>query len=419
MTDLQLGLIILGVLLVLAVFAYNQWQERSHRKMAEHVFQQPPSDVLMETKPPTAPDTPASPDSLSPSTPNELLEPVLASEEIPSPPVTPVVTDETFPNAPITPTLTEEVVETTAPAPSLPEVANYDVAHSSESEIENTSTEMSLPDGLLSPQVDCIVVLDTVEPVPASTLLYFCEEMVRRISKPMFWVAYNEARAEWEVVSDLSTNSYRFLRLGLQLVDRRGAISENELNLFSSAVKGLADQQMAIADMPPSRTLLQSAQALDAFCAEVDLQIGINLVTRSAPFPGTKIRGVAEAAGLVLTSNGAFTRYDEQGNVQFTVVNLEPAPFSSEQMRTMSTHGMTFLLDIPKVAHGERVFMQMTDLARRLADSLNGVLVDDNHHPLADVQLEQIRRDFVGKTQAAMTAEGIPAGSALALRVFA
>ena len=41
----------------------------------------------------------------------------------------------------------------------------------------------------------------------------------------------------------------------------------------------------------------------------------------------------------------------------------------------MSTHGLTFLLDVPRVAHGERVFNQMHDLARRFADVLRGVLV--------------------------------------------
>ena len=43
------------------------------------------------------------------------------------------------------------------------------------------------------------------------------------------------------------------------------------------------------------------AAQLDRFCAEVDIAIGINVVTRDGnPFSGTKIRALAEAAGLKL-----------------------------------------------------------------------------------------------------------------------
>ena len=84
----------------------------------------------------------------------------------------------------------------------------------------------------------------------------------------------------------------------------------------------------------------------------------------------------------------------------------------------MTTHGLTFLLDVPRVDHGERVFVQMTELARRFAETLQGALVDDNRQPLTEAQLDHIRREFIGKPQATMAAFGLPAGSAQALRLF-
>ncbi|MCX8146603.1 MAG: ZipA, partial [Azovibrio sp.] len=48
MSELQMGLLALGGVAVLGVFAYNKWQERQHRKVAERVFQQPGEDVLLE-----------------------------------------------------------------------------------------------------------------------------------------------------------------------------------------------------------------------------------------------------------------------------------------------------------------------------------------------------------------------------------
>ena len=84
----------------------------------------------------------------------------------------------------------------------------------------------------------------------------------------------------------------------------------------------------------------------------------------------------------------------------------------------MSSHGLTFLLDVPRVAHGERVLNQMIEQARRFAETLQGDLVDDNRRPLPEKALEPIRRQVV-QFQTAMAAHQLPAGSPLALRLFA
>jgi hypothetical protein len=52
--------------------------------------------------------------------------------------------------------------------------------------------------------------------------------------------------------------------------------------------------------------------------------------------------------------------------------------------------------------------MQMTEVAKRFADTLQGALVDDNRQPLSDSQLDHIRREFIGKPQATMASFGLP-----------
>jgi hypothetical protein len=240
---------------------------------------------------------------------------------------------------------------------------------------------------------------------------------LQRLNKPVHWVGFNERNREWERLLPDSNQSIRRLRIGLQLVNRLGPVSPSDVAIFGNAVQALADELMAVADMPPSRVLDQATE-LDQFCAAVDLEIGVNLVSRAGAFAGTKIRALAEAAGMVLGSNGLFTRYDDAGRVQFSLQNYETTPFSAEALRTMTTHGLTFLLDVPRVDHGERVFMQMTELAKRFAETLQGVLVDDNRQPLSDTQLDHIRREFIGKPQVTMAEYGIPAGSPQAQRLF-
>jgi hypothetical protein len=48
MTDLQLGLLLLGIAAVVGVLAYNRWQERSARRQAEAAFRAEHPDVLLE-----------------------------------------------------------------------------------------------------------------------------------------------------------------------------------------------------------------------------------------------------------------------------------------------------------------------------------------------------------------------------------
>jgi hypothetical protein len=411
MTELQIGLIGLGATAVVGVFGYNKWQEYRHRKVAESVLKPDHDDVLLSDEPPKAAVKPAEvvernePEIrvAAPVRPVERAEPVLAESAYVDPPDTIVeehtagIDDSSF--------AADQIFE---PVP---------VFHP---EIETDSPEISagqVPVDLLDPRLEFVVAMELVESIPVMQILHSQRDVLQRLNKPVHWVGFNERNREWERLLPDSNQSIRRLRIGLQLVNRLGPVSPSDVAIFGNAVQALADELMAVADMPPSRVLDQATE-LDQFCAAVDLEIGVNLVSRAGAFAGTKIRALAEAAGMVLGSNGLFTRYDDAGRVQFSLQNYETTPFSAEALRTMTTHGLTFLLDVPRVDHGERVFMQMTELAKRFAETLQGVLVDDNRQPLSDAQLDHIRREFIGKPQVTMAEYGIPAGSPQAQRLF-
>jgi FtsZ-interacting cell division protein ZipA len=180
----------------------------------------------------------------------------------------------------------------------------------------------------------------------------------------------------------------------------------------------LADEFMVVATLPDSQTALEQAQQLDKFCVDVDFQIGVNLVSRGSPFPGTKIRALAESAGMTLGVNGLYTRYDDNGLAIFSLQNFEADGFAAETLKDLSTNALVFLLDVPRTPRGQYVYKQMVDTARRFADTLNGMLVDDNRQPLAETQFAHICQEFVIKPQAVLEAAGLPAGGSLALRLF-
>jgi len=119
----------------------------------------------------------------------------------------------------------------------------------------------------------------------------------------------------------------------------------------------------------------------------------------------------------IVQSGGVFHCQDEQGGTLFSVDNQESEPFLIDRIRNITTPGITFLLDVPRVANGPRVFDKMVTMSRSFADSLDGVLADDNRVLLNDSGLDRIRAQLRA-IYTAMEQRGIEAGSPLALRLF-
>jgi FtsZ-interacting cell division protein ZipA len=164
----------------------------------------------------------------------------------------------------------------------------------------------------------------------------------------------------------------------------------------------------------------QRAEALDRLCAELDMQIG--LTVRKLPpgtIAGTRLRGVAEAAGFRLSPTGRFEWVqDDTGAVLFTLQNVTDEAFTADSLRVGATAGVVFLLDVPRVADPPRAFDQMKLAAKRMAHTLGGEVVDDNGRLLNDAGLAAIREQ-VASADAALRRYNIEPGSPRALKLFA
>jgi FtsZ-interacting cell division protein ZipA len=429
MTELQMGLIGLGASAVVGVLAYNKWQEHKHRRLAEKMLKAQHEDVLLENSAheeatehfasngADAPGALAANVGLAAHAVAERVEPSMEPLLRLDPRLEELVPSREEPLArqfPASPEPLSGSVPQTSQAVPMP-VSEPAPARSADEVKE--ARESVQPLHLLSPVIDYVASFEAVEPAPAYQILESQRDALARVRKPVHWIGYNERSREWEPIIDDGDSEYRRIRIGLQLVDRHGPARDGDLSTFHVAMQDLSDELMAIVDLPPRQPALEAAAKLDEFCAGVDIQIGINVISQGQVFPGTKLRALAEAAGMAIDSEGRFVRCDDDGNVLYMLTNQEAAGFSAESMKTMSTHGVTFLLDVPRVSHGDRVFNQMLDLARRFAEALHGSLVDDNRRPLSEGALEPIRRQ-VAQYQAVMAARNLPAGGPLALRLF-
>ncbi len=400
MSELQFGLIGLGAVAIVGVVVYNTWQEYRQRKIAEQILSVAHADVLFDAEQVES-------DRFASELPPAAVEP----DDVPT-----VAVAEPAVERHVGRMLEEERREPVLRVePEAPEAERREpsVGRSAQAVAEAKSDVE--PVHLLSPVIDYVVALEATDAKPAGEILATQQQVLDGIGKALHWIGYNESTREWETIAD--ERGYRRLRVGLQLVDRRGRLSASDLAIFHDAMQDLAEEWRAAADLPPCQPALETAATLDTFCASVDIQIGINVVSGAVVFPGTKLRALAESAGMVIDAEGRFVRCDDDGNVLYVLINQEASAFSVDAMKSMSTHGVTFLLDVPRVAHGERVFSQMVELAKRFADVLRGSLVDDNRRPLSDGALEPIRRQ-IAQYQSLMLARNVPAGSALAQRLF-
>ena len=80
--------------------------------------------------------------------------------------------------------------------------------------------------------------------------------------------------------------------------------------------------------------------------------------------------------------------------------------------------GLTFAFDIPLAGDPVAALGEMVAMARAFGDALAGDLVDDERRPLGESGLAAIERSLQAVVQR-MQAHGIPAGGALARRLFA
>jgi hypothetical protein len=264
--------------------------------------------------------------------------------------------------------------------------------------------------------LDYSVELYASEPIPAAAL----EQLLRAVgplAARMRLEGRAHAGAAWTALDRTGYGSCAHVRASLQLVDRRGVIGKQDLIVFQSAAARCAASLSASASIPEAEPFLARARELDAFCAEVDVAVGINIVAPPGrPFLGTRLRGLAEAAGLRL-ADGAFVYPDGHGGARFSLENQEQTRLLGEALRNLQTAGITLVLDVPRLGDGLAAFEEMVGVGRKLALSLGGTLVDDNSVPVTDAGLEQIRAQLRA-IYAGMQARGIPAGSPAALRLF-
>ena len=384
MSELQAALLAIGFGVIVAVYVFGWWQQRKYRRKFGAVFKASHADALYQENTATSAEQ----------------KPV---EQMPIEQILESIDEEAMDG--VIPATGEETREKACEADGIP-VAGIPAATS--------------PDGscaLLDMRSDFIIELHLSEPSPAAVLDGLWQRKFD-FGKPVQVCGLALTSQQWERAIAESQTLYSRLRIALQLVDRGGAISAAKLADFRDLVLGVAKQIKADTAVSDADEAHRRATGLDAFCAEVDQMVGINLVPPGERLlPGARIAQAAALRGMTLEADGAFHALDARGHSAFSLINQDNRPFQHHTLETFSTPGLTLLLDMPRVESPAAQFDQMVRVAHELAGELQLNLVDDHRVVLSDNGLARIRAQIAG-VEARMCENHIVPGSAQACRLF-
>lgn len=370
MSELQIALVGLGGVLVVCVWAYNLWQTRKHRRHAEAVLPKTEaSDVLMAERE------------------SDRREPAI---------------ENAIPREP-----------TFVPAR---EAALDAVATDADGALKSHAP---LPAEWGDGRVDCLLRLEFVDIVPAAQL--WAEQAIwsGAIDKPLQWLGLDGNSGRWRGIVPQDPGGVSQLAVALQLVDRRGPLSESTLGTFLGGVHQLAQRFSGLVELPEQAPVLARARELDTFCASLDLQLSLHVLPRAGSLNemlGAKLKPVIEAAGLRLEGE-RFVAFDGNGAELFVLTCQSATPFLVERLADSGLSGVTFSLDVPRVTDGLGAFDRMIALAQQCAEVLGGQLADAHKNPLTEATINALR-PRIGELQTQMTQAGFAPGSVRALRLF-
>ncbi|MEO7741607.1 MAG: cell division protein ZipA C-terminal FtsZ-binding domain-containing protein [Usitatibacter sp.] len=358
MSDLQLALLAGGAVFVLAVIAFNVWQEKRARGKAEKAFGGRPPDSLF--------DAPKA---------GERQEPVMGRMPAGA---------------------SVEPVEVAPPRNEDPE------------ELEAGSG----PAAEISGKIDTVALILADDPIMREQLEPLIESLrVHRTPLHLEGIVDEQ----WHPIESSPRQSWRELRVGLQLASRAGPLAEEEIERFNQAIAEFAASVIAVSQRESPAAAADRAVDLDRFCAEADIEVAVNVVGQfGANLPVSRVKSLALEHGLSETASGELVSFAGDGTVEFTVRGIAEAPGKASPHHYA---GLTFALDLPQVADPAATLADMVQVAAIFADNLTAQLVDDNRKPLTEAGLASLRRSLENIVND-MESFGVPAGGALARRLF-
>ncbi len=235
-------------------------------------------------------------------------------------------------------------------------------------------------------------------------------------SKPFRIEGLNQKTRQWEPLQ--AGSRYTAFQAGVQLANRVGALNEIEFSEFASKVQAFADAVSGSVDLPDMLQEVARARELDQFASEHDAQLTFMLRARQAAWsPGYVVQNAARLGFVALSMPGRMALPSAAGGQPLLVLSYDAQAAMAEDIDQSAILELMLSLDVPQVHRSEQPFARLREVADGLCQAMEGVLCDQNGHPLPVSVVEPIAADLEHLYDQLDSRE-LSAGSMLARRLF-
>jgi hypothetical protein len=278
-----------------------------------------------------------------------------------------------------------------------------------------TTTLSATPPHIVDRRIDCIVPIRLSTPLAGEKVILLAQRLRRAGNKPVYIEGTPEGGSGWELLQN--GVRYEELRAAVQLANRSGALNELEFSEFVSGVQQFADALDAAPEFPDMLETVSMARELDAFAAQCDAQLSINVMSDGAPWSANYVQAVASQDGLLLSRDGTrFVKLDAKQSPVF-MLQFGDTNFLRDDLTYKGGQIIALVLDVPVADEDILPFRLMCDYAKSLSERIGARVVDEQRRPLPDAALLSIEKQLM-TLYAKLEEAGIPAGSPATRRLF-
>lgn len=279
----------------------------------------------------------------------------------------------------------------------------------------------SLPQPDRKPQLDALIdvisLIDVEQPVSGDAALAALPA-TRRVGTKAFNVeGCSQLNGQWEPLQ--LGKRYSAFQAGVQLANRVGALNDIEFSEFVVKTQAFADAVGGTANFSDMLEEVARARELDQFASAHDAQLSFTLCASAAAWSLGYIQQHAARLGFVagVIPGRMVLPALQAGLPPVLSLTFDTQAAMADDPALSAIREFTLSLDVPQIAREDQPFERLRELARLLAQDMDGVITDGDGQILGEAALDQIAGDL-RQLYDALDARELSAGSPQARRLF-
>ncbi len=262
--------------------------------------------------------------------------------------------------------------------------------------------------------IDVVVPIGLAFPTTGEALLAVMPQK-QRIGHQLFRIeGVKENGGSWESIRN--GQKYVTLQAGVQMANRKGALTALEYSEFIALMTQFSDAISGTPDFPDMQEQIHRAKELDGFAAAHDAQLRLVLRAQQAPWGVNFITQQATALGFVPSSVAG------RWVLRHRIAGLPPLVTLSFNIATpiedtKDLQEVRLILDVPHVPQNDKPYPKMRHAAEVLAKALDAHIINAHGELMNTASLDRMEADLATLYQGLNGFE-LTAGSSLARRLF-